>query len=632
MKFRFYGDLEEIRAGLAKIADLLGWQLTEDGAPVEVRKTEAAELSLQKSGDGWVIEYGPKVHFFRALGFLNEGRPIREQCHFESCGFQLDMSQTNEVPQLPQMQEMLCRMALMGYNLLVLYMEDTFEIPEEPYFGYMRSRYTQEELRAIDQMAEELGMEVTSMIEGLAHLTNVLRWPPYGNMQENPHTVLVGEPRTYEYLEHVLDAVTKPLRSERIIIALDEAFELGRGETLTRSGVYRPSFDLMREHLDKLLPMCEQRGLEVIVSGDMFMLANNPTGSVFERLYSTERPLDPEIKKAADFPVNYLMWDYSHLEEETYEKLFARYREFGKCDYFLAGIWNWLGFGVDYNKTFGTIIPGMRAAKTSRIKHVSVAAWGNDTGSENFWSDMLLGLQLFAEYSYGDEPDNDELRDRFMACTGCIMEDFYNLSYVDHAFDEDPQPGPDYSNFSRSLLWQDMLFGRYDYHIRDDSLTAHFAKAAELLEQAVDRNGEYGKYLETRAMVARVMELKATMGWRIAQAYHKGDKAALREIAEVRLPELSARVQKLYARHRELWYGVYKPLGWEVEDLRYGALLGRIESVAYRLKQYLNGEITELTELHERRLSLTGQPHTGKMPRAVSYLRSVTAAYLEPYS
>lgn len=627
MKFHFTGDLADLHAGLSEIARLLRWELTDSGTPVRVCRTDGPGMRLAREGDGWVIAYDQKAHFFRALGFLNQQKPIEEQAHFESCGLQFDLSQTNQVLKLGQMHELMCRMALMGFDLLVLYMEDTFEVPGEPYFGYMRSRYTQQELRAIGKLGRQYGIEVAAMVEGLAHLYNVLRWPPYGEMQENASTVLVGEPRTYEYLNNVLDAATKPFDSKRAFIALDEAFELGRGESLNRTGVYRPSFDILKEHMDKLVDMCRERGLEFVTYGDMFMMANNPTGSVFDRLYNTDKPIAPEIVAAANFPVNYCMWDYSHLEEATYENLFKRYREFGKCDYFLTGIWNWLGFGVDYDKTFATVIPGMRAAKKCNIKHAMVASWGNDTGSDNFWQDLLLGLQLFAEYCYGDEPDNAQLAERFMACTGCEMEDFLQLSYVDHLYDEAPRPGPGYTNFSRSLLWQDMLFGRYDYHIHDDSLTAHFTKAAAALEKATTRNGAYGKYFETRALCARAMAIKATMGWRIAEAYKQGDLAALQTVVERELPELARTVKELYVCHRDLWYNDYKPLGWEAEDLRYGALMTRIETVTHRLGQYLRGEITELPELTEQRLSSTGEE---QMPRAVSYLLSVTPANLEP--
>lgn len=357
------------------------------------------------------------------------------------------------------------------------------------------------------------------------------------------------------------------------------------------------------------------------------MAANKDKKSVFEKIYSTDTPMPEEIKVAANIPVNYFLWDYSHLKEEVYEKLIERYREFGNPKLFQAGIWNWLGFGVDYDKTFATAIPGMRACKKYGIKEVIVTAWGNDTGSENFWSDLMLGWQLVAEYAYGDEPTDAELAERFKACTGCEMEDFKELSYIDHLYGQHIGDGPDYTNFSRSLLWQDPLFGRFDYYIREDIYTPHFAKVAEALEAAEKRNGEYGKYLGTRAMCARVMELKAALGFNIHKAYHAGDKAALADILNSTLPELKTRIIKLHARHRELWYEIYKPLGWEVEDLRYGALAARIDSVGYRLKAYLNGEIDSIPELEEERLSIDGKE---EMPRAYNYLNTVTVSYVDP--
>ena len=518
------------------------------------------------------------------------------------------------------------RMALMGMNRLVLYMEDSFEIPEEPYFGYMRSRYSEAELRAIDDIGYEFGIEVFAAVEGLSHLSRVLKWHPYGDMQEDAATVYVESEKTYEFLSHLIDAATKPFRSKNVGIYLDEAFNLGKGTSLEKSGEYRPSFYYMKKHMARLLDMCRERGLNMITCGDMFMVASNPDEKTFFRkLYAINGPLSKDIIEAANWPVDYLLWDYSHHDESTYDALIKRYREFGKCEYMLVGIWNWLGFGVDYDKTFATIIPAARASKKNGMKDFVVSTWGCDSGMENYWSDNLLGLQLVAEHSYGEEPTNEELAERFFACTGCDMADFYELSYVDHVYGQHTGEGPDYVNLSRSVLWQDVLFGKYDYYIRDESLTEHFKAVAEKLEAAEKRNGKYGKYLGARALLARVMEIKATIGVRIANAYRKRDMYFLCGAVATVLPELKKRVLALRDAHRALWYDSYKPLGWEVEDVRYGALLSRIDSAAYRLNRYLNGYETELPELTEERLSVTGGE---EMPRTMEYIDVVTPSYV----
>lgn len=54
--------------------------------------------------------------------------------------------------------------AAMGYNTLMLYTEDTYEVDGQPYFGYMRGRYSKAELRELDDYAAEKGMELIPCI------------------------------------------------------------------------------------------------------------------------------------------------------------------------------------------------------------------------------------------------------------------------------------------------------------------------------------------------------------------------------------------------------------------------------------------------------------------------------------
>ena len=67
----------------------------------------------------------------------------------------------------------------MGYNTLMLYTEDTYEVNNQPYFGYMRGRYSQAELRELDDYAAQKGMELIPCIQTLAHLNAIFRWPVY---------------------------------------------------------------------------------------------------------------------------------------------------------------------------------------------------------------------------------------------------------------------------------------------------------------------------------------------------------------------------------------------------------------------------------------------------------------------
>ena len=55
--------------------------------------------------------------------------------------------------------------AEMGYNSVMIYTEDTYEIDGHPYFGYARGRYTKAELKEIDAYAVARGIEMIPFIQ-----------------------------------------------------------------------------------------------------------------------------------------------------------------------------------------------------------------------------------------------------------------------------------------------------------------------------------------------------------------------------------------------------------------------------------------------------------------------------------
>ena len=55
-------------------------------------------------------------------------------------GVMLDMSR-NAVMKPQQVKAFASLIRKMGYNMLQLYTEDTYEVDNEPYFGYARSLY-----------------------------------------------------------------------------------------------------------------------------------------------------------------------------------------------------------------------------------------------------------------------------------------------------------------------------------------------------------------------------------------------------------------------------------------------------------------------------------------------------------
>ena len=68
---------------------------------------------------------------------------------FNTFGVMLDMSR-NAVMSVDGLKMLFPLLKKIGYNMVMLYTEDTYEIDDEPFFGYMRGRYTQQEMKEID--------------------------------------------------------------------------------------------------------------------------------------------------------------------------------------------------------------------------------------------------------------------------------------------------------------------------------------------------------------------------------------------------------------------------------------------------------------------------------------------------
>ena len=71
-------------------------------------------------------------------------------------GVMLDVSR-NAVMTMEHMKKFLLKISEMGYNCMFLYAENTYEVDGEPYFGYMRGKYTKEEMRELERLEKQEG-------------------------------------------------------------------------------------------------------------------------------------------------------------------------------------------------------------------------------------------------------------------------------------------------------------------------------------------------------------------------------------------------------------------------------------------------------------------------------------------
>ena len=83
------------------------------------------------------------------------------------------------------------------------------------------------------------------------------------------------------------------------------------------------------------------------------------------------------------------------------------------------------------------------------------------------------------------------------------------------------------------------------------------------------------------------------------QAYAEKDRKTLGEVADGVIPRVASELKKLWQQHRRVWMAQNKPFGFEVQCIRYGGLILRLEEVGLRIREYLSGEVEQIEELEE---------------------------------
>ncbi|MVP00614.1 beta-N-acetylhexosaminidase [Paenibacillus lutrae] len=604
MKLRFHGDLAELQPGIGILLQEIGAREAEDGLAVQVERSSEGDLEvgLDQANTKAYIRYSRKHQFFRALGLLvqhgtnGEAFQIREQQHLDTVGPMFDLSR-NAVLTVDSFKLMLRKMALMGMNTVMLYLEDTYEINDEPYFGYMRGRYTQAELKEIDDYADQFGIEAFPSIQTLAHLEEFLKWEPVKEYKDTKGALLVGYDKTDELVEKMISAASAPFRSRKIHIGMDEAEELGRGKYLDKNG-YTSRFDIMVSHLDKVLEITRRKGLKAMMWSDMFLKLASGTGSDH---YDKSTQIPEEMARRIPKDVDMVYWDYNHTEEEDYLSQIAQHQPLGCNLVYAGGVWVFNTFGVNYGLSLKASDVALNVSKKQGIREAYATMWGDD-GMESNPYIALLGLQFYAEHAYTEgSPDWEKLAERVKFCTGIEADAFLQMKYLD----ETPGSEPDnckQSNPSKFLLYQDVLLGLFDKQIEGLEMSAHYAKVEQDIRSRRDADAKLDYIFDVPEKLAGVLRRKSEIGIELKRAYDAGDQDTMKRIASEVLPEISDAVKALRAAHRTQWLSMFKPFGWEVIDIRYGGVINRLDTASQRIFDYVDGKIQRIEELEQERL------------------------------
>lgn len=624
MNFNFVNLSDNLKCGMKEFGAFHNFNIDENGIKIEFVKTDKEELKIENNENKITVNAPEESLIFRVMthilaGKLNYAEPV----NFKTRGIMIDGSQANSLLNIDTTKLMLKILAGMGVNAFMLYVEDCYKIDDEPYFGYMRPKYTQEEMKQLDDYAYNLGIEMIPCIQTLGHLSDALkRNYPYGDFREDEATLLVGHEKTYELIEKMIKTASAPFRTDKIHLGLDEAFKLGQGKYLMENG-YRSKSEIMNEHLEKVYAISQKYNLKPMMWGDMFFRAKSKTNVLHDPdvVFNEE----DKIKKYPNLTPVY--WDYYHYEEEFYAAMIKKFNELSDKLIFAGCSRNVRTFGAHHIKSIITTNPALSACKKNGVKDVFTTIWGDDNRESSEFS-VLPAIMHFMEHAFSEGiPDEEKCARRLYECTYEKYEAFVNISKLDEVKGyNDPNIG-NYSP-SKVIMWQDILLGIADKDLRDFDFAPHYKSLCEYFENYKNESKLFYDVFDFYKNLASVLEIKSQIGRNITKAYLDGDKEKLKNAADVVLCDLYNRVKLLRKSHRKLYMKHHKPIGWEVLDIRYGGVISRIDTAIERLNDYLEGNIERIEELEEERLSYD---NANIVPNPPSYGRLCSASRLSTH-
>lgn len=510
---------------------------------------------------------------------------VEEKRVFDDVCFMTDCSR-NAVPNMATVKKLIRNVAMLGYNSMMLYTEDTYEVDNEPVFGYLRGRYTKSEIKEIDAYAKEFGIELIPCIQTLAHFDGLKRWyKDYQYHFDCEDILLVGDERVYTLIDNIFRTISECFTTKRIHIGMDEAHNIGRGAYLDKNG-YRPTFDILLEHLQRVNELAQKYGFSLIMWSDMFWKiaykidARDENGNV---------RIPEEVLSKIPSNVSVAHWHYTAIYSEAYEERFRIHGDFKTPVWFAAAAHKCQGYVPKVQYSLKELDLAFSMVKKYGMKHVINTAWCDEGGEASVWS----VLPVMAKFAYkAREKSTEDLQKDFYALTGYSWEKFGKIDYPDtfcgKYVDDTAMP-------CKIHLYNDLFLGQFDKDA-DEKNIEYFQRSAKILKRI--GAGQYKYVFDMLADLSDLIALKYNMGVRIRTAYQSQNRRELETIAKD-LAVLHKKTKKFYMSSKKVWYTDNKPNGFEILEYRLGGLMLRINSCRERILSYLSGECSEIPELNE---------------------------------
>jgi hexosaminidase len=540
-----------------------------------IQSTSIVGYEVQHDNGQWTVTHHGMKEALRAYSTVLSG--IENEIGatpFEKFGIMLDCSR-NGVMKMSPLKRWLRQLALLGYNQVMLYTEDTYKLADEPYFGYLRGGYSLDDVKEMDAYAQVLGIEIVACIQTLGHLSQLLKWKAYQHIKDTERVLMIDDDQSYALIEKMVHFWKEGLSSDRIHVGMDETHDLGRGRFLDKFG-YEDGFDLFNRHLRKVIQICKDSELNPMIWSDMYFRLGSKTQDYYDKDLVIPEHVIKDIPSEAEL----VYWDYYSKDQSFYSEWIQKHRVLNKEPIMASGVWTWSKFWYDHQQTISTAGPCIKACRKENVKEFILTMWGDDGAYCDFDS-AFTGLTWAAEQAYHVEANESSLRKRFSTLFG---DDFDNNVVISDMYSE-KYP-------AQALLWDDPILSifckdlrsRDQYHLND--AIEHFSHV-QAKSASSSSGGLAGDHDHGRQVIATLLAKLECSKILLDISEHKDWKQWQDPSLQIqpKISEVILHYKKLALSFRKRWNETFKPYGLEVLQIRLAGLVARYEELLLRIEE-----------------------------------------------
>ena len=387
-------------------------------------------------------------------------------------------------------------LAKMGYNQLEICMEDTYGIDGEPYFGYLRGGYSKQEMREVALYGQERGVEIVPAIQTLAHFPHLAKLPAYSDIFDVDDVLMIGDSRVYALIDRMFQTMREFFLTDQINIGFDEAYLVGLGKYLREHG-YRDRFDLLMEHLTKVVAIAKEHGFKPHMWSDMFFRLVN-RGEYYGKGISIPESVAAKIPEG----LSLVYWDYFNEDESLFDSMVTSHEAMGAPIWYAGSAIVHDGFAPLNRKSLRVLEMAFRCLRRHSVHNFLITMWGDDGNECSFFAALpsLYAARRFAQGEFNLKVISEEFGKLF----GFSFEDMLVLDLPNET-----ASNPNFKklqNPCKSLLYNDPFLGWKDYDLAKEG-PIDFAGKAKALREAGSSVSAFSYLFETLASLCQTSSI-----------------------------------------------------------------------------------------------------------------------------